>query len=167
MESGRMAFEFGSFDIRDTVEDVTDSLQERIANRGQTLTVDIKPDVTAVYADFRRVNQVLTNLLSNANKYTPDGGHVQIQILQENGRAQVSVIDSGIGISLENQAKLFTQFFRAEDEAVREQAGWGLGLSIVKNMVEAQNGEIWFKSSLGEGSTFAFTVPSANMGSAE
>ncbi len=79
----------------------------------------------------------------------------------------MSVIDAGIGISEENQAKLFTQFFRAEDEAVREQAGWGLGLSIVKKMVEAQGGEIWFKSALGEGSTFAFTVPSVNMESAE
>jgi signal transduction histidine kinase len=167
MESGRMAFEFGAFDIRDTVEDVTDSLRERIASRGQTLTVEIKPEVTAVYADSRRVNQILTNLLSNANKYTPDGGQVQIQVWQENGRAQVSVSDSGIGISEENQARLFTQFFRAEDEQVRAQAGWGLGLSIVKKMVEAQNGEIWFKSTLGEGSTFAFTVPSAKMGAAE
>lgn len=167
MESGRMAFEFGTFDIRDTVEDVVDSLQERISTRGQTLTVDIQPDVTAVYADFRRVNQVLTNLLSNANKYTLDGGQVLIQVLQENGRAQVSVIDSGIGISEEDQASLFTQFFRAEDEAVREQAGWGLGLSIVKKMVEAQGGEIGFESTLGEGSTFTFTLPSATIENAE
>lgn len=167
MESGRMAFEFAPFDIRDVVEDVVESLQERIDTREQTLTVTVKPEVTAVYADSRRVNQVLTNLLSNANKYTLDGGGLQIQVLQENGRAQVSVIDSGIGISEENQANLFTQFFRAEDEAVREQAGWGLGLSIVKKMVEAQGGEIWFKSALGEGSTFAFTVPSANMEPAE
>ncbi|MBE2220201.1 MAG: GAF domain-containing protein [Anaerolineae bacterium] len=167
MESGRMAFEFGTFDIRDTVEDVVDSLRERLDTRNQTLKVDVQPDVTAVYADFRRVNQVLTNLLSNANKYTPDGRQVVIQVLQENGRAQIAVIDSGIGISPENQAKLFTQFFRAEDEAVREQAGWGLGLSIVKKMVEAQGGEIWFKSTLGEGSTFAFTVPSAKIEAAE
>ncbi|NHZ72061.1 MAG: GAF domain-containing protein [Aquificales bacterium] len=167
MESGRMKFEYGMFDIRDVVEDVMDSLQERIDNREQTLQVEVKPEVTAVYADSRRVNQVLTNLLSNANKYTPDGGRLQIQVSQENGRAQVSVIDSGIGISAENQAKLFTQFFRAEDEEVREQAGWGLGLSIVKNMVEAQGGEIWFKSELGEGSTFAFTVPSATIAAAE
>jgi signal transduction histidine kinase len=167
MESGRMQFEFGKFDIRDVVEDVTDSLQERIANREQTLEVKIDSEVTAVYADSRRVNQVLTNLLSNANKYTSDGGRVQIQVSQNNGCAQVAVIDSGIGISEEDQAKLFTQFFRAEDEAVREQAGWGLGLSIVKKMVEAQGGEIWFKSTLGEGSTFAFTVPSAKMESAE
>jgi signal transduction histidine kinase len=79
----------------------------------------------------------------------------------------VAVIDSGLGISDENQAQLFTQFFRAEDEAVRQQAGWGLGLSIAKNMVEAQGGEISFKSALGEGSTFAFTIPSANTQIAE
>ena len=164
MESGRMAFEFAPFDIRDVVEDVVESLQERIASREQTLAVEIGDEITAVYADSRRVNQILTNLLSNANKYTLDGGRVQIQVVQENNYAQVSVIDSGIGISEENQANLFTQFFRAEDEAVREQAGWGLGLCIVKKMVEAQGGEIWFKSTLGEGSTFAFTVPSAKVG---
>jgi signal transduction histidine kinase len=167
MESGRMTFEMGAFDIRDAVEDVTDSLQERIANREQTLHVEIQPEVTAVYADPRRVNQILTNLLSNANKYTPDRGRIQIQVSQENGRALVAVTDTGLGISEENQAQLFTQFFRAEDEAVREQAGWGLGLSIVKKMVEAQGGEIWFKSTLGEGSTFAFTVPSAKIEVAE
>lgn len=167
MESGRMTFEIGAFDIRDVVEDVTDSLQERIASREQTLHVEIRPEVTAVYADSRRINQILTNLLSNANKYTPDGGRIQIQVSQENGRALVAVTDTGIGISEENQAQLFTQFFRAEDEEVREQAGWGLGLSIVKKMVEAQGGEIWFKSTLGEGSTFAFTVPSAKIERAE
>jgi signal transduction histidine kinase len=167
IESGRMAFEMSAFEIRDVVEDVVDSLQERIANREQTLHVDIEPEVTAVYADPRRVNQILTNLLSNANKYTPDGGRIQIHISQENGRALIAVTDNGLGISAENQAQLFTQFFRAEDEAVREQAGWGLGLSIVKKMVEAQGGDIWFNSTLGEGSTFAFTVPSAKIKSAE
>jgi signal transduction histidine kinase len=161
IESGRMKFEFAAFELRDVVEDVTDSLREQIAGREQTLTVHVAPEVTAVYADPRRINQILTNLLSNAHKYTPAGGKLHIEITQENGRAQVAVIDAGIGISEENQAKLFTQFFRAEDEAVREQAGWGLGLSIVKKMVEAQSGEIWFESALGKGSTFTFTIPSA------
>ncbi|MFO7681366.1 MAG: GAF domain-containing protein [Chloroflexota bacterium] len=161
IESGRMKFEFAAFELRDVVEDVTDSLREQITGREQSLTVHVAPEVTAVYADPRRINQILTNLLSNAHKYTPAGGKLHIEITQENGRAQVAVIDAGIGISEENQAKLFTQFFRAEDEAVREQAGWGLGLSIVKKMVEAQSGEIWFESALGKGSTFTFTIPSA------
>ncbi|MCZ7674349.1 MAG: ATP-binding protein [Chloroflexi bacterium] len=153
--------------FRNVVEDVVDSMQEQIASREQSLMVLVAPEVTAVYADASRINQVIANLLSNAHKYTPNGGSLQIQVTQANGWAQVAIIDAGIGISPENQAKLFTQFFRAEDEEVREQAGWGLGLSIVKKIVEAQGGEIWFKSSLGEGSTFAFTVPSAKMGSAE
>ncbi len=161
MESGRMKFEFAAFELRDVVEDVTDSLREQITGREQTLTVHVAPEVTAVYADPRRINQILTNLLSNAHKYTPAGGKLHIEITQDNGRAQVAVMDAGIGISEENQAKLFTQFFRAEDEAVREQAGWGLGLSIVKKMVEAQSGEIWFESALRKGSTFTFTIPSA------
>jgi signal transduction histidine kinase len=85
-----------------------------------------------------------------------------------NGRsAHVSIQDNGLGISEEDQQKLFTQFFRAEDSKVREQSGWGLGLSIVRRMVEAQDGEISFESKLGEGSTFTFTIPLANMGEAD
>jgi signal transduction histidine kinase len=118
-------------------------------------------DLPPVYADPTRLSQVLTNLLSNAHKYTPKGGEIVIQAWRNGRFATVSVKDNGIGISAENQAKLFTQFFRAEDVEVREQSGWGLGLSIVKKMVEAQGGEISFQSELGKGSTFAFTVPLA------
>jgi signal transduction histidine kinase len=164
VESGRMQFEYKWFDAREVVADVVDSMQARLATRGQTLAVTEDGEgETAVYADPRRVNQVLTNLVSNAHKYTPDEGHIDIWLRPSESFVEIGVRDNGIGISAENQARLFTQFFRAEDEAVREQTGWGLGLSIVKMMVEAQGGEIWFESSFGVGSTFAFTVPSANI----
>ncbi|MCB8927882.1 MAG: ATP-binding protein [Ardenticatenaceae bacterium] len=101
--------------------------------------------------------------MSNANKYTQDGGDITLRAWPNGRYAYVSIQDNGLGISEENQQKLFTQFFRAEDKEVRAQAGWGLGLSIVRRMVEAQNGEITFESKLGEGSTFTFTVPLANM----
>lgn len=161
IESGKMTFNNKSFDIRETVADVTGSLHERIDARQQTLDIDIEDEVPDVYADPVRIAQVLTNLVSNANKYTPDGGQISVRIVREPGFAAVSVQDTGIGISEENQKKLFTQFFRAEDHAVREQPGWGLGLSIVRNMVEAQGGQIRFESELGKGSTFTFTIPLA------
>ncbi|MBX3060362.1 MAG: GAF domain-containing sensor histidine kinase [Anaerolineae bacterium] len=161
IESGKMTFNNKTFDIRETVADVTGSLHERIDARQQTLDIDIEDEVPDVYADPVRIAQVLTNLVSNANKYTPDGGQIFVRIVREPGFTAVSVRDTGIGISEENQKKLFTQFFRAEDHAVREQPGWGLGLSIVRKMVEAQGGQIRFTSELGKGSTFTFTIPLA------
>lgn len=163
IESGRMKFELQAFDIRETVDDVRDSLQEVISSKQQSLTIELAPKITDVYADPRRIGQVLTNLVSNAHKYTPEGGQITIQVKELTEFVEIAVIDNGIGISEENQAKLFTQFFRAEDKAVREQSGWGLGLSIVKKMVEAQGGEISFESEINRGSTFTFTVPLVNI----
>ncbi len=164
IESGRMHFEPEPFDLCDVINNVASDLSKAIEGREQSLELDM-PGSAMVYADRTRVGQVLTNLLSNAHKYTPDGGalciRLQLQTGAENGHARVDVIDNGIGISEENQARLFSQFFRAEDELVREQQGWGLGLSIVKKLVEAQGGEIDFTSELGAGSTFSFTVPLA------
>ncbi len=162
IESGRMKFEVQTFSMADVVEEVTDTLREVIAAKKQTLTTTVPPDLPLVFADPKRVGQVLTNLLSNAYKYTPENRPISVHVTHDDQFVSISVVDQGIGISEENQQKLFTQFFRAEDKAVREQAGWGLGLSIVKKMVEAQGGEITFHSVFGEGSTFTFTVPLAN-----
>ena len=163
IESGRMKFDLKPFDLREVVGDVADSLRERIENREQTLHIEIEDDLPEVFADTTRIAQVVSNLMSNANKYTQDGGDITLRAWPNGRYAYVSIQDNGLGISEENQQKLFTQFFRAEDKEVRAQAGWGLGLSIVRRMVEAQNGEITFESKLGEGSTFTFTVPLANM----
>jgi signal transduction histidine kinase len=100
-------------------------------------------------------------LLSNAHKYTPDGEHIRLKAWVQNGYVYCAVSDTGVGISPEDQEKLFTKFFRSEDAAVREKPGTGLGLCIVKNLVELQGGEIKVKSQLGKGTTFAFTVPIA------
>lgn len=161
IESGRMKFEIRPFSIAHVIEDATASLRESLSAKRQTLTIEIPSDVPEVLADPKRIDQVLSNLLSNAHKYTPVEKNISIQVTYDTHCIQVAVVDNGIGISEENQQKLFTQFFRAEDHAVREQEGWGLGLSIVKKMVEAQGGEITFKSQLGVGSTFTFTIPLA------
>ncbi len=163
IESGRMKFDLKPFDLREVVADVADSLRERISNREQTLHLEIEDELPPVYADSSRMAQVISNLMSNANKYTPEGGEIVVRAWPNGRYAFVSVQDNGLGISEENQEKLFTQFFRAEDKAVREQPGWGLGLSIVRRMVEAQDGEITFESELGAGSTFTFTIPLAKM----
>lgn len=159
IESGRMKFENKAFDLRETVEDVTGSLQERIEARKQMLDIEIAADLPTVYADPTRIAQVLTNLVSNATKYTLDEGKIFVRVTYDENVAIVAVEDTGIGISEADQEKLFTQFFRAEDHEVREQPGWGLGLSIVRKMVEAQGGQISFESEHGKGSTFTFTIP--------
>ncbi|MFZ0547306.1 MAG: GAF domain-containing protein [Candidatus Promineifilaceae bacterium] len=161
IESGRMIFELDRFSLMETVDDVVDTLRESIDTREQELVLDLPDNLSDIYADQNRISQVLSNLISNANKYTPNGGKITVQV-QQNGRyARVNIIDTGFGISEEDQARLFTQFFRSESVAVREQIGWGLGLSIVKKMVEAQGGEISCESKLGVGSNFSFTVPLA------
>jgi signal transduction histidine kinase len=162
IESGRMKFEYDQFSLTETLDDVLDSVREAIEARKQKLVLDLSDNLADVYADQNRISQVLTNLISNANKYTPDGGEITVRIQQNGQYARVFVMDNGLGISEEDQAKLFTQFFRSEDEEVREQTGWGLGLSIVKKIVEAQGGEISCESKLGKGSNFTFTVPLAS-----
>jgi signal transduction histidine kinase len=109
-------------------------------------------------------------LISNAYKYTPSGGQIKVQAgrfadqvdeKEADKMVLVSVTDDGIGISQEDQKRVFQQFFRSEDKQVRETTGTGLGLSISKNLVEMQGGELWFESVLGQGTTFHFTIPTS------
>jgi signal transduction histidine kinase len=97
--------------------------------------------------------------LSNAWKYSPPGGEIQILARPDGEMVRLEIIDNGIGISPEDQAMLFEQFFRSEDAAVREQQGWGLGLNVAKRLVEIMGGTIGFSTRPGHGSTFWFTLP--------
>lgn len=159
MESGRMTFELGEFNLNQLVEELARDLGEALEGKRQTLTLALAPLLPAAYADRTRIAQVLGNLLNNAHKYTPEGGAITIWTQRMGEMAEVAVSDNGIGISPEDQTRLFTQFFRSDHDAVRAQNGWGLGLSIARKLVEAQGGQIEFNSVLGEGSTFSFTVP--------
>lgn len=161
VESGRMKFDYTNFDLGQVVREVTADLAEVCAAKQQTLTADLPETPTAVYADRMRVAQVLANLLNNAHKYTPAGGAITVRVVPHETAAAIDVVDTGIGIKPEDQAHLYEQFFRAEDAAVREQTGWGLGLAVVRLFVEEQGGEVSYQSTYGEGSTFTFTVPRA------
>ncbi len=161
IEAGKMKFENKAFFIQDVVADVVEGMQKAIASRQQNLTVNVPDSLPAVYADPARINQVISNLLSNAHKYTSEHGSIRVSAELNGSCVRIAVTDNGLGISAEDQKRLFTQFFRADTREVRAQQGWGLGLSIVKKIVEAQGGEITFTSELGKGSQFAFTLPLA------
>ncbi|MCP5100413.1 MAG: GAF domain-containing sensor histidine kinase [Chloroflexi bacterium] len=161
IESGRMHFDLKDFGIHATIEDVVDNYRKPIAERDQEILMAVSDDLPPVYADPNRVSQTLTNLVSNAHKYTPDGGKITVRADYDDDFVTLSIIDTGYGISEDDQLKLFSQFFRSENADVRAQNGWGLGLSIVRRMVEAQGGEVNFTSELGQGSTFSFTLPVA------
>jgi len=114
-----------------------------------------------VVADHNRLIQVLTNLMSNANKYTPEDGEITIRAAEDDGQIHLSIQDSGIGLSIEDQARLFSQFFRSEEPEVREQAGWGLGLYVTRRLLDLMGGSIGMRSELGVGSTFWITLPTS------
>ncbi|MBI3760295.1 MAG: HAMP domain-containing histidine kinase, partial [Chloroflexi bacterium] len=159
IETGRLKLEIGPVSIAQALEETLVGLRPSIEGKNQSLTTDVPPDLPSVRADRSRVMQILTNLINNANKYTPAGGRLAIGATRAGGFARVSIADSGIGISPEDQAKLFSQFFRSDDPAVRDQMGWGLGLSITQRLIEIQGGEISATSESGKGSTFSFTLP--------
>jgi signal transduction histidine kinase len=116
-------------------------------------------DLPNAWADQSRLTQILVNLVSNAHKYTPEGGSIKIAASLRGSSLRVEVIDSGIGISADDQAKLFSKFFRAQNRATEEVGGTGLGLSITRSLVAMHGGQMEVSSTPGQGSTFAFELP--------
>jgi signal transduction histidine kinase len=112
-----------------------------------------------IHADYERIRQVLTNLVSNAVKYSPDGGVIRIGGWPEADRAIVYVADQGIGIPPEEQEQIFQRFYRVDNRLRREAQGSGLGLYLARAIVEAHGGRIWVESQVNRGSRFMFTLP--------
>jgi signal transduction histidine kinase len=161
IESGRLKVELRPVDLRDCLREALNGLRGQLESRQQTVTLQIPSSLPAVRGDAIRLVQVLTNLLSNAHKYSPAGSDIVLRAAPEDSCVRVSVVDHGYGISPADQARLFTQFFRSDEPAIREQNGWGLGLHITKRLVELLGGQIDVQSAPGQGSTFTFTVPLA------
>ena len=169
IEAGHLHLETQSVAVNDIINDVLDSTRAQIDEKDQTLTVELPEDLPHVWGDRVRLVQVLTNLVSNAYKYTPENGQIMIgaQVIQyQNDRraqpmVQVSVADTGLGIKEEDQPKIFGKFMRADDDEALKSPGTGLGLNITKSLVEMHGGHIWFESKFREGTTFYFALPVA------
>jgi signal transduction histidine kinase len=158
IEAGRMELEPSEFDLPATIENSLILVRERANRHGITLAHSIDERLGTIRADERKVKQVLLNLLSNALKFTPEGGRIDVRAKLQNGAAEVSVTDTGIGIAPEDQAKVFEEF-RQVGTASKKIEGTGLGLAISRKFIELHGGTIGVTSEPGVGSTFAFTLP--------
>ncbi len=164
IETGQLHVEAKPVHLVNSLRDALQATQKHITARSQQLAVRAPRDLPPVHADPARLKQVLINLLENAYKYTPPGGRIGIVTWIQNKCVHCAVSDTGIGISPEDQAKLFSKFFRSDDPQVQKVPGSGLGLYIVKNLVELQGGEVKAESQAGKGTTIVFTVPIAVVG---
>ncbi|HET91199.1 MAG TPA: ATP-binding protein [Chloroflexi bacterium] len=156
-----MRLDLRAIALTGVLEEVQSQVRERLAGRSLQLTVELPKDLPQVQADPIRLTQIFVELLDNACKYTPPEGQILLQAQVKDGNVHCTVADAGIGISKEDQANLFTKFFRSDHPTVREMPGTGLGLCVVKGLVELGGGEIKIESQLEAGTTITFTVPIA------
>jgi PAS domain S-box-containing protein len=159
IEAGRIALTRTPLDLVPLIHEVAHALRPHIEGKGQWLTLELAEALPAVVVDADRVRQILTNLLANALKYTPSGGRITIAARGDVGYVRIAVQDTGIGVAPEDQAQLFTPFFRVQKEATQGVGGTGLGLAITRALVDLHGGTITVASVPGQGSTFSFTLP--------
>ena len=163
IEAGRVTLSLQTVDLREVAEEIIAEVQQRSVEENKPMQVTIQSNgaLPRVIADPERIRHILGNIVSNAYNYTPANGTIAISLHRENGVVQVDVKDTGIGISIEQRDRVFERFFRGEDPLVLATPGTGLGLPIVKQLVEMHHGKIWMNSTgiPGEGSTFSFTMP--------
>lgn len=164
LESGEIQLKVEPTCLSLLLYEATDSMSEAFRVKKQRLTLSASHDLPPVRADRERLMQIMLNLLSNAHKYTPEDGKINVVAqtvgIQETKQAvQVLVQDTGIGLEPEEQMKVFEKFFRSASPEVRQMPGTGLGLHITRSLIEMHEGQIWFESSKGQGTTFYFTLP--------
>jgi signal transduction histidine kinase len=153
-----MELELSDFDLAGTIENTLILVRERAQRRGIILGRTVDERLGIVRADERKVKQVLLNLLSNALKFTPERGRIDVRSAVRDGTAEISVTDTGVGIALEDQEAVFEEF-RQVGTAYKKAEGTGLGLAISRRFIELHGGKISVTSKVGSGSTFTFTLP--------
>lgn len=158
LESGT-ALTLEPVDLNDLARHAAESQMYFAQHQGVELTLDLLPEACPIKGDGQRLESAITNLISNAIKYSPNGGPVHVSIRMDGQTAIVSVEDKGLGIAPEHQPFIFDHFYRARTPETRRIEGSGLGLAIVKAVVEKHNGEIFVESVPGQGTRIWFTLP--------
>lgn len=159
IESGRLKLETKPVQMERVLHSVAEMTQPQCDKKNLRLSLNIEPNVGLVLGDENRLTQVVTNLVSNACRYTLEGGSITLALSNSNNTVRVDVSDTGIGITPEDQAKVFQRFYRVNTQVVQEIPGTGLGLPISKMLVEMHGGRMWLESEVGQGSTFTFILP--------
>ena len=159
IEAGKMELEPAEFNLKKLIEASLSMFREKALKHGIKIKSLVGKDIGNITADQRKIKQCLFNLLGNAVKFTPDGGMVGVAAKKGKDSVEISVEDTGIGISKEDQLRLFQPFQQLEAAFTKKYAGTGLGLSLCKKFVELHGGSIWVESEAGKGSKFTFTIP--------
>jgi len=159
IEAGRMDLDLAEFDLPAAIDNALTLVRERAQRHGLTLSSELDPALGAVWADERKVKQIMLNLLSNAVKFTPEGGSVTVHAMLTAEVIEVAVTDTGVGIAPEDQAAVFEEFRQVGTDIAAKAQGTGLGLALTRRFVELHGGSIGLESAPGKGSTFTFTLP--------
>jgi signal transduction histidine kinase/ActR/RegA family two-component response regulator len=158
VEAGRMELEYSSFDLRALLDGAAAMLRERAAVHGIELVIEVADAPDRVYSDELRLKQVLLNLMTNAVKFTGDGGSVRVRAAREGSEIVITVTDTGIGVPEEDRERIFESFQQGGRGSSREE-GTGLGLTLSRRIVGLRGGRMWLDTEVGRGSTFGFSLP--------
>jgi signal transduction histidine kinase len=160
IQEGKATLVLGHGDICKVIHDVVSVFRYDAMQMGITVAEDFPLNESfEINADTGKIKQVVTNLISNALKFTTEGGSITIYLRTLNGQIEIRVKDTGIGIPEEEYTKIFDRFYQVDSSLTRKVGGTGIGLNIAKEYVEMHGGKIWVESRVGAGSTFIFTIP--------
>jgi signal transduction histidine kinase len=157
LESGLFPLALIEVNPYSLIQEIKSVFQSQAENKNISITLNDSDNIPNIKCEKRKIHQVLSNLVDNSLKFTPDAGHIQISVALAGNSVLFEVSDSGLGIPQEDQPHVFERFYRVDSS--REHKGTGLGLSIAKHIIEAHGGTITLTSSEGHGSNFAFTIP--------
>ena len=162
IEAGKLELEFSPVGVIEFIERCAETALMKASRKQITLDIEIPPGLPPVRGDASLLRDVLQNLVDNAIQYTPPGGRIRVSARVNSSEMVIEVADTGIGIPLIDQERIFERFYRVDAARSREAGGTGLGLSIAKHIIDAHNGRLWVESTVGEGSRFSFSIPLAN-----